>query len=498
MVMRRTKAATARAIAVTLALSATGCGAPKGSAPDKDVPPPPPTAARTATPSGTAGVQTPALASGRPEEPAAPKEIPLLVPERFKTEKINPDLVYAIDGAVIVVYDRLHLGRVAGETIEPIGGSESLGAVVAGVGGSYPDAVDLYTVDGGGRVVDAKIIPITGKGTFRELGSAGGAARIHGVARVGQSSILSGWAQFTGWTLETIRGPARKIVPQGPAQAGCLPFSIDEKTYWFGNAPSAVVPMAFGATRAGTILSVGSLCRRPGKDELRLAAEIWTGDDPKSRIEELPGKGDIYGYMQALRGKGDEMWFFDPLLHYKDGHFESVDLPGKRKENIAAAPSGELYVNDGETLFRRDEGKWTPVARLDWPRKFETFAVYEGEFWVSVNKQVFRLRPGEGVRARDDCPSPFVYLRDAASDRPWKEKYPDTAAAIASFPEASDVTFVAFDVADRPRIGVSVKSNVQGKALIEHLRPLLPDTSPRLVCFAPDKPRKIAIPADKK
>ncbi len=522
MVMRSSHRLMAAVCGVATAL-VVGCGSPKGSAPDKDVSPPPQTDTPTTTASGTAGARAPALASGDPAPSDAPAEIPTLVLERFKTAMFNPDEVFAIDGAVVVVIETfkppwgITLGRVVGDTVEPFGSrinnlSPAGGDIVTDVRGYYPDGVDVYTQNNGGRIASPAITPATGKATPHVYGGAGGAAIIHGVARVGESSILSGWAQFQSSSgLERYRGPAHKLVRQTQTQVGCLPASEEDMGMWFGH-PSLVAldPRIFGATRAGTILSVGRLCPRPGKTSVTAGAEIWTGNEEKSRIEDLSSVMDVGSFYWAERdfqGKGDEMWYggqeleytaIRPLLHYKDGHFERVNPPGKHIVNIAAAPSGELYISDGETLFRRDEGKWTPIARFDWPRTFETFAVYEGAFWASTNKQVFRLKPGKGVEPRDDCPSPFVYIKDVDPERAWKERYPNTAAAIGSFPEAADLAFLAFTVAERPRIGVSVKSNAQGKALIEHLRPLLPDTSPRLVCFAPDKPRKIGIPANKK
>lgn len=511
---------------LTTLLVVMGCGSPKGSAPDKDVAAPPPTGtlAVTATVSGTAGAQTPPLASGDPAANEAPKEIPTLVLERFKTATFNPDKVYAIDGAVVVVFETfkedlgvIKLGRVVGDTIEPFGRvgskfSATGGRGVTNVGGYYPDGVDVYTRDMGGRIYAPGVYAATGKGKDLGFGGAGGGARIDGVARVGETTLLSGWDQFAGlWALELYRGPPHKIVRKTRTEMKCLPPG-DEAFMWMGSKPTvAVDPRVFSATRAGTILSLGQLCRREGTGDLTPVAEIWTGNDEKSRIEDLSsvmGKSTGFGWgFGAFLGKGDEMWYgaaeseyvsSGPLLHYKDGHFEMVAPPGKQIVNMTAAPSGELYVSDGETLFRRDDGKWTPIARFDWPRAFETFAVYEGTVWVSTNDQVFRLKPGRGVEPRDDCPSPFVYLQDVKPERAAKERYPNTTAAIASFPEAADLSFQAFTEGNRPRIGVSVKSNAQGKALIEHLRPLLPDISPKLVCYAPDKPRKIPIPAKKK
>ncbi|MFO0588374.1 MAG: hypothetical protein U0441_12570 [Polyangiaceae bacterium] len=509
----------AGASALVIGLLAIGCGSSKGSAPDKDIPAAAQTGTSTVTGSGTAGAQAPPLASGEPAAPEGPKEIPTFVLERFKTATFNPDMVFVIDGAVVVAleqrYKGIQLGRVVGDNVEPFGGvisnTEDGGRNITDVGGSYPDGVDLYTSNWGHRADTPAVTPITGKGTPGIYPGSPGLAAILGVARVGQTSILCIYDYYPNLSrLDTFRGPPHRLDRQTPAQAGCPPYAGNEWIPGFP-APVAIHPMVFGATRAGTILSVGMLCRLPeGKDKATLGAEIWTGDDPKSKIVDLSSIMETLNRsVRALLGKGDEMWFGSraneyqdeqerPLLHYKDGHFERVDPPGKRIANIAAAPSGELYVSDGRTIFRRDEGKWTPVARLDWPRTFDNFGVYEGEFWASTNRQVFRLRPGKGVEPRDDCPSPFVYIQDVKPERAATERYPNTAAAIASFPEAADVTFLAFTVADRPSIGVTVKSNAQGKALIEHLRPLLPDTSPRLLCYAPEKPRKLKLPAKTK
>lgn len=84
------------------------------------------------------------------------------------------------------------------------------------------------------------------------------------------------------------------------------------------------------------------------------------------------------------------------------------------------------------------------------------------------------------------------------SDRAATNNHPKTRESLSTFPELSDVEMLAFDEAGQPRLGVSVKSKAQGEALIAHLRPSMKDDLLRLVCYAPVKPRKIAVKAAKK
>lgn len=273
--------------------------------------------------------------------------------------------------------------------------------------------------------------------------------------------------------------------------------------YSQGVANVAVQPSMFGASRAGTIVSIGYQCRGEGKRGVP-AAEIW-GSDGKSRVVKLPVSEEDFGWLGArklFRGKGDELWFStDPeddkrapvLIHYKDGAFEKVEGPGGRIQTITTAPTGELYASDGEVLHRRDEAGWTPVARLDWPRSFHVLAFHEGTFWGAMDQTVYRLKPGVGPAAREGCATPLVYITDVEPNTAGTSKHPKTVEALSTFPEAKDIELLVFRAADRPRLGVAVKSNAQGRSVIEHLRPLLTDVQPRLLCHAPERPRKILV-----
>jgi hypothetical protein len=232
-----------------------------------------------------------------------------------------------IEGAV-VLWEGPRLGRLTEGGVEwldkkiPPGGSQGDNRI-AKASGRWPDEIGVVFVGANDRSPDPSYFPLTGKGAAKAIGSGGVPAYFTGEARLGETTIVSFTEPLSGdgSQMAHVRGPflARPFIT--PQKAGCT----EEETTRPGGVlyeRTAVDTFVFGATRDGTLLSVGSFCRTRGH-----AAELWDkstkGDKiATSRIVDLRHLiHEKNYYPQMLQGSGDEAWFFDidrksPILQY--------------------------------------------------------------------------------------------------------------------------------------------------------------------------------------
>ncbi|MBK9266482.1 MAG: hypothetical protein IPM54_42680 [Polyangiaceae bacterium] len=77
-----------------------------------------------------------------------------------------------------------------------------------------------------------------------------------------------------------------------------------------------------------------------------------------------------------------------------------------------------------------------------------------------------------------------------------KYTFPTTRKALSTFPEVSDITLVEYWEEGR-KLGIKVKSEAQGEAVIAHVKANMKDEWPELICFEPRSPRVIEMKAGK-
>lgn len=430
--------------------------------------------------------------------PAPPVEPPTFELHALQPEPREPRALYAIDGALLVT-EGLRVGRLLGEGIEwldktvPDLGPAVGGSRINGLSGRWPDAIDLFYASNQGRAPMPSYHPLTGKGMGFTYQPGGGAGYIAGTARVGESLILAGYSSQDGYQFVHVRGPKAMRFRKTPAEAGCKPGEVANQEFVPPNP--AIAPEAFGGTRAGTVMSFGSLCQKRGP-----AMEIWDEGADKSRIEDLSRFGSSFGYhLEFLDGPtADELWLFvekeNLVLHYANDHFEAVPRLPTKLVSVFTSPDGRLYGSDGRAIHRFDEGAWRLVGRLPWRYEPLTLA-HDGQgLWLATGGNVHRLKEGPRLSYEEGCATPFVYLYDVAPDNAADFSFPTTRKALASFPGAAELSLVEFREGKR-RLGVEVTSKAQAEALMAHVRATMKGEAPELICYRPRAPRRIPLSA---
>jgi hypothetical protein len=466
-----------------LSASAASCSK-SGPAPEKE-----PLAAQTSA--SLVQSAAPSANAASAEQQAPKTTIPTLAPEPFEGTKGMTVDFYPIEGALTVV-SGLRVGRIVDERVEwfatlPETNEWLGGSQINGVQGTWPDGVNVLYSSNNGRASQPSIYPLTGKGAAVTFASGGGFGWISGTARLGKTVLVGGNDMQEGYRFQTLRGPGLVINPITGEKGGCT--EEDPKTFWGGPSPIAVPIRGAAATENGTLVTVGNLCER----EDTPAAEVW--DQPgKSRIIELGAwVKDLSYFARLLVGKGDDLWLEShPVLHYNGGKFAPLPKLEKRVGNLFVSPAGKLHGISGRALVRYDEGKWTTIANLQWPMSFATIGMDEkGTIWVSHNG-VSRLREQSGADVAGGCKTPFVYLYEVSWRNEPKYTFPTTRKALSTFPEIADVTLMEY-WEGRRILGVQVKSEQQGEAVIAHVKANMKNEHPELICYAPKKPRVIEM-----
>lgn len=424
----------------------------------------------------------------------APKEIPTLTAEYVNIGGAEIEGVHLLEDGTIAVHDKLRVGRIVDDKVEwlekevPDTNKQFGWSRLFWVGGRWPDALDVM-YQAMGRAPQPTYAAFTGKGNTIMYGASGARADLVGVARLGESTLVAG-VEESGAKFGTIRGPTVMRTRKSFAAAGCKeeeqPYRIETNEY------PALVPRAFGATGAGTVISMGLLC---GKRNATL--EVWPKDTTTSKLMDL---GDKYKQVElydarVLPGAGDEAWIRltdSTVLHYVDGRIDTLpEIPDGAKY-IFISPNQKLYGANSWGIHRWDRDHWTQVARFGWEESYSgLFADGKEQFWRG-GREASIMRPGKSTVITEDCPTPFVFLYDVSYDNKPDFTFPSTRKALSSFPEVDELTLVEFKQSFR-RLGIIVKRKAQGEAVIEHIKKTMPKEKPRLMCYAPEKPRIIEI-----
>lgn len=456
--------------------------------------------AREATPSGTGPSSASAADSAAPPEASAsaaiapgPAPIPTLVGEdvpaladttSLTLYRANRDLLIATEKKV----GRLSAGNVEWSAGVFPGDSMALGPTALNwVGGEWPDRIDVTFSYANPRSPVPSYWPLTGKGGTVAFAPGGGGGVIAGVARVGETTLVAGWDFMDGQRIMTARGPALRR-SFTPASTACKPGEVTIPE--FGPAPTAVHSYAFGATPAGTLLSIGSHCDKRG-----IAAEIWD-DKGQAKIVSLNdvGKGLDYG-IDILPGQGDSAYLFESgkgIVAFESGSFKQLPSLPRPPRNAFVSGDGQLFANDGTALHRLDAGAWVLVGHLAWPTTFGSIAFQDGAFWVTQGGRLKKLVPGKSVAYSEGCATPFVYLYDVS----WKSEptytFPTTRKALSTFPDVAKLKLVEFNEGAR-RLGLIVPSKEVGEAAIAHVKANMKDEDPKMLCYQPSSTREIAL-----
>lgn len=449
-------------------------------------------------PSASGTPTTSAAVQNTPPAPTADpvKEIPTLDPVDFKVEGEQLFGLYPIEGAVMVTVGR-KVGRITGEKVEWLGSipkeSRWGDSHLRNVYGRYPDAVFALYVSSQGRAPEPTLYPITGKGKSLIMAEGGGFSEISGVARVRETMFIGYRTVVSGYHLEGVWGAPMWRTPGSVAKAGCKPEEVAGIA--LTDTDAAIVGRALAATRkSGVLVSVGSLCQARGP-----AADVWDAKGNVRTVDLTPWMKDIVYTPTLLPGDDDDLFLHGsglaPILRFKDDKVEPLvhPAPGKTISDIFVSVQGKLHAVADRKIFRYDNGQWTAIARLAWPRSFSTLAMDGETIWVESDGRVQRMEKGTSLDFHDGCATPFVYLYDVSYQNPPNFTFPTTRKALSSFPGAAELSLVDFKVAGARRLGVVVTSKAQGEAVIAHLLANMKDEHPELMCYKPENPRKVEL-----
>jgi hypothetical protein len=452
-------------------------------------------AADPAATAAPASASAPASSAGAAVTPPSPPPLLGLV-EQLASELKGEAQLYTIEGAVLVASGH-RVGRLSNGSIEWLGSVGEGGTIygpniITGLSGRYPDAIDATFQTSQGRAPSPTYVPVTGKANTLVFSPGGGRGWIAGVARVGDSAVVAGYDNgFTSGVqgsdrIVHVRGPAISRKLTGAKAYGCKDDELSGAGFHV-----AIEPTVFGSTRAGTVLSLGSLCEKRGA-----AAEVWDKQDGTAKIVKLDEhlKGSLV-LADILQGPGDLAWIADdegPIVEYKDGSFTALpDLPKKRK-NALVTLEGVLHASDGETIYRWENAAWAPVAHLAWPTELRSAAFVDGAFWGTFGGKLYKLEPAKSVAYAEGCKTPFVHLYDVSGIAEPAYTFPTTRKALSTFDKLDQIALVEY-MEGRRRLGVTVPSKEVGDAVVAHVKATMKDEDPKLLCYEPKSPRAIPV-----
>jgi hypothetical protein len=216
--------------------------------------------------------------------------------------------------------------------------------------------------------------------------------------------------------IKTLRGPKLVRTPT-PFDPKCKREMADQGWSPAHFPKTQVRPDAFGATKAGTLIAIGSpACG----EEPNGVAEVWEPNSTTSRIVALPAGGkDRRGVYEAsiVRGAGDNDAFllYGDVLRFDGKTFTVMPQPERPLERLAVAAGGTLYgiipavgkfdtklgktlVEAEAQLVRFDGRAWARVPLPHPPAAIA--ATNDGTLWVSSAKTLLRSRKAPDEKSK--------------------------------------------------------------------------------------------------
>lgn len=448
-----------------------------------------------------------ASASAAPKPPPEPPKLETVTPVIREVPELENDFtLHTIEGAVMVA-NKERVGRLLPEgRVDWVGqipkGSDFVGPnEIRWVIGSWPDDVAVYYTSVNGRAPMPTYFPITGGGGWYTFAPGGGGGWLAGVARSGETTTIAGWDTADGYRVVKVKGPMAKPAFRLASQEGCKPPSPN--SFDSRQPKPAVSPLAYAATRAGTILSLGTYC----KDDT-VALEVWKKANEPSRIisvaKWLPDRDEIYR-AELLSGRDDTTFIVAgpkrPILRYRDGEIAPLPRLKRPHKDAFVSPEGTLYAFDGITLFELADDAFKPALQFAWPTEID-LAKHGEQFIGKRLGKLHALKETQSIAldpqaAEVACKTPLVHVFDVSAETQKHHRFPDTAKLLATFEPLDRVKLLDFEH-DGRRIGIAADDWATAKAVLEHARATMTLHQPRLVCFAPEKPRVLEVKPAKK
>lgn len=361
--------------------------------------------------------------------------------------------------------------------------------------GRWPTLLGVEYRSPFGRAPQPTYAPLKGGGGWYTLAEGGGMGMIYGIAHHGETTTLYGYDMYEGYRIIKVRGPLEKPALT-PREA--LDCPKEEYPQLNPGVKPAIRPAGYGATRKGTVISIGTHC------EGYTAAEVW---------KEIPGKGElvslkswdhggVWGVL-LLQGPGDTLYVdgdsTKPLLRYRDGDFSPLpSVPGGRALAFVSS-DGRLFATSDRRLYAWAEDSWKHLADLAFPADYTAMASLGDRFVATHYGTLYELKSTEPTHldpGADEvaCATPFIHLFDARLETPKHYRFPQTAAKMATFDQLEQVELVDYQ-AGQQRVGLKAKTWAAAKAAWKHVAETMPDEKPMMLCYDPPEPRVVTVVA---
>jgi hypothetical protein len=396
--------------------------------------------------------------------------------------------------------------------------------------GAYPSGLHVLATGDTGRVAIARHWSLSEQGKWTER-AWDQAFRFVGMAELGGSIVgvrVGASLNRARPVIVTLLGSKVDRVVEAPPKdclAALRAASPDIPDYFL--PPAAVVTEAAGATRKGTLLSVGTPCSEGGPN-----LEVWAPNTAKSTLATVTsGAG---GESQIVAGRSeDEAWISNQgrVSRYLDGKVEALPaLPAELgAADLAIDRAGSLYVATAEgldwvsgvrvvtkpaVLFRWSGEVWEVIPTPDSPTSLAT--ADDGTLWVSAGKALLRerlspedesiavavqkdqkaIRRSAGKLGRSPgplCPQNLVVLYGFTKVTPDDYDFPSTRKALKGHTELEKVRFVVARDGGQKYLSAIVPDLKTGRKLTALIEKEVKGSKPQLLCAEPEILRDLKI-----
>jgi hypothetical protein len=211
-------------------------------------------------------------------------------------------------------------------------------------------------------------------------------------------------------------------------------------------------------------------------------------DGAAARKLELDASGDV----SSVWATADGALFFILKQKFKAELWRVLPSGQVRKSDVfAPSPGAQVWAADADTAY---VPSFSSILSTKPGLEFTGYATKEGE---PGGPNEALSPPRSGLPAHhEDCKTPFVWLFDVVESSAEDFTFPNTRAALSSFPKRADIKLVELwlgSMSNR-KLGAVVPMKSVGEELIAHVRKTMKNENPKLVCYAaPADARAILI-----
>ena len=406
-------------------------------------------------------------------------------------------------------------------------------AIVVGLGGKWPQGVDLLVTGTTGRTSIAQHYALSAEGgwqqkLYRESTYFAGVAEVGGSVLAYQTN-----ANFPSMQpeIKTLRGPKLVRTP-APLDKACEKemLASGQPANWFPRTD--LRPEAFGATRGGALVAIGyRVCNDTPH------AEVWETGSTTSRIIQLPPKRDPKAQVDAaiVPGAADNEAYlvYGGVSKFDGKTVTALPQPPRDLVKVAVGSGGALYgmsaavthydtkqgkqVTDVDAQLFRFDGKAWAVVPLPLP-PVSMAGTRDGTLWVSSGRTLLRSRKsagekstvavepgaaGGGIISKNPrkapraagplCPSNLVVLYGFTKVTPDDYDFPLTRKALKGQTQFDKTRFVVAKDGGQKFFSAIVPDVATGRKLVARIEKEVQGSKPQLLCAEPEIVREVKL-----